>query len=75
MPKVDFEAAGALTGPERVLLEVLSDLDGSSSFEDLLAGVQERDPTLTSEDVRGAIWALASRKVLEVTWDGELTPA
>jgi hypothetical protein len=75
VPFVDWEAVGDVTGAERALLEALDRSDGASSFEFLVNAVREQQPDLTNEDLRGAIWALASRGVLEVTWDGELTPA
>jgi hypothetical protein len=75
VPSVDWDAVGDTTQAERALLEVLDHRDGASSFELLVNAVHERQPDLSNEDLRGAIWALASRGVLEVTWDGELTPA
>jgi hypothetical protein len=75
MIEVDFDAVGNLTPPERALLIAVNELQGEGSFDSLLKVIRDRDPKMTTEEVRGAVWSLARRGVLQVTWEGQLAPA
>lgn len=68
-------AKESLSPAETELVEALKKEGGEANPEVLFTRIMDENPHITEEALRAAIWSLASRRIIEVTWQGQLVTA